>query len=43
MRLRLLAAAVGTATLVIGWLGLASISITTGNHISRAYAKMNDT
>ncbi|MGE5830596.1 MAG: hypothetical protein ACM30G_19840 [Micromonosporaceae bacterium] len=26
-----------------GWLGLASISITTGNHISRAYAKMNDT
>jgi len=26
-----------------GWLGLASISITTGNHIYRAYAKMNDT
>lgn len=26
-----------------GWLGLASISITTGNHISRGYAKMNDT
>jgi hypothetical protein len=26
-----------------GWLGLASISITTGSHISRGYAKMNDT
>jgi hypothetical protein len=26
-----------------GWLGLASISITTGNHISSGYAKMNDT
>jgi hypothetical protein len=26
-----------------GWLGIASISITTGNHISRAYVKVNDT
>lgn len=26
-----------------GWLGIASISITTGNHISRAYVKINDT
>jgi hypothetical protein len=26
-----------------GWLGIASISITTGNHISRAFVKVNDT
>jgi hypothetical protein len=26
-----------------GWLGLASISITSGNHISRGYVKVNDT
>jgi len=26
-----------------GWLGIASISITTGNHISRAFVKLNDT
>jgi len=26
-----------------GWLGIASISITTGNHISKAYVKVNDT
>jgi hypothetical protein len=26
-----------------GWLGIASISITTGNHISKAYVKLNDT
>jgi hypothetical protein len=26
-----------------GWLGIASISITTGSHISRAYVKVNDT
>jgi hypothetical protein len=27
----------------VGWLGIASISITTGNHISSAYVKVNDT
>ena len=26
-----------------GWLGIASISITTGNHISRAFVEVNDT
>jgi hypothetical protein len=26
-----------------GWLGIASISITTGNHISQAFVKVNDT
>ncbi|MEH0844812.1 hypothetical protein V6U81_20720 [Micromonospora sp. CPCC 205711] len=26
-----------------GWLGIASISVTTGNHISAAYVKVNDT
>lgn len=26
-----------------GWLGIASISLTTGNHISRGYVKVNDT
>src|SRR5581483_7941575 len=26
-----------------GWLGIASISITTGDHISRGYVKLNDT
>ncbi|MBC9003014.1 hypothetical protein [Micromonospora aurantiaca (nom. illeg.)] len=26
-----------------GWLGIASISVTTGNHISSAYVKINDT
>lgn len=26
-----------------GWLGIASISITTGNHISKGYVKVNDT
>lgn len=26
-----------------GWLGIASISITTGNHISRGFVKLNDT
>nr|WP_052165947.1 hypothetical protein [Micromonospora purpureochromogenes] len=26
-----------------GWLGIASISVTTGNHISSAYVKVNDT